>query len=186
MHFYYRLMYGTRVFYGDRVLGNNLSLDEPYALKRDVTSYEIGKATVLTSATAKAGREGGREGGAMGVWEHVRMGGLTRNVSETGSESSYGSNNSLNLANDIGTAKGNLTSSNPLVLRGAGRRKGGGGSDKISDEEGEDEVNVEDVEELKVSSRSTPRSAVSAMRGAEGGTEKEKEGRRGTNDNFGM
>ena len=71
-------MYGTRVFYGDRVLGNNLSLDEPYALKRNVTSYEIGKATVLTAATAKAGqagREGAREGGAVGVWEHVRMGG---------------------------------------------------------------------------------------------------------------
>jgi len=162
-------MYGTRVFYGDRVLGNNLSLDEPYALKRNVTSYEIGKATVLTAATAKAGqarREGAREGGAVGGWEHVRMGGLSRNASETGSESSYGSNNSLTLANEIGTAKGNLTSSNPLVLRNAGGREGGRKgrreAEEISNEEAEDQVNVEDVEELKVSSRSTPRSAVGA------------------------
>ena len=152
------------------MLGNNLSLDEPYALKRNVTSYEIGKATVLTAATAKAGqagREGAREGGAVGVWEHVRMGGLSRNASETGSESSYGSNSSLTLANEIGTAKGDLTSSNPLVLRiaGGGReggRRGRRGAEEISDEEAEDEVNVEDVEELKVSSRSTPRSAVGA------------------------
>lgn len=29
VHLYYRLRYGTRVFYADRVLGYNMSLDEP-------------------------------------------------------------------------------------------------------------------------------------------------------------
>jgi len=160
-------MYGTRVFYGDRVLGNDLSLDEPYALKRDVASYEIGKATVLTAATAKAGREGAKEEWAGGMWDHVRMVGLNRNQSETGSESSCCSNSSLTLANDIGTAKGDLTSSNPLVLPNVGGRKGGrkvAMETEISDEESEDEVNVRSTRKrLEASNENTPRSAVAAI-----------------------
>jgi hypothetical protein len=154
-------MYGTRVFYGDRVLGNNLSLDEPYALKRDVTSYEIGKATVLNAATAKAGREGAKEGLAVGMWDHVRMVGLIRNHSDTGSESSCCSNNSLTLANEIGTAKGDLTSSNPLALPNVRGKKGGRMEEKgaISDEETEDEVNGRDMKQVE----STPRSVVAAI-----------------------
>ncbi|KAM3570708.1 hypothetical protein VYU27_007232 [Nannochloropsis oceanica] len=167
VHLYYRFMYGTRVFYGDRVLGNDLSLDEPYALKRDVASYEIGKATVLTAATAKAGREGAKEEWAGGMWDHVRMVGLNRNQSETGSESSCCSNSSLTLANDIGTAKGDLTSSNPLVLPNVGGRKGGrkvAMETEISDEESEDEVNVRSTRKrLEASNETTPRSAVAAI-----------------------
>eukprot|EP00624_Nannochloropsis_granulata_P005268 evm.model.NODE_37254_length_10195_cov_59.340656.2 len=161
VHLYYRFMYGTRVFYGDRVLGNNLSLDEPYALKRDVTSYEIGKATVLNAATAKAGREGAKEGLAVGMWDHMRMVGLIRNHSDTGSESSCCSNNSLTLANEIGTAKGDLTSSNPLALPNVRGKKGERMEEKgaISDEETEDEVNGRDMKQVE----STPRSVVAAI-----------------------